>query len=86
MDESERLTTLKKWVDGTGGNRWITATTGLGTGVDIKGIVGVVHMEQPYGIVDFVQQTGRGGRREGEMVESVVVMDERAGADGREAQ
>jgi superfamily II DNA helicase RecQ len=77
MDESERLAQLKKWVDGTGGNRWITATTGLGTGVDIKGIVGVVHMEQPYGIVDFVQQTGRGGRREGEIVESVVVMDER---------
>ena len=55
MDESERLTKLKKWVDGTGGNRWITATTGLETGVDIKGIVGVVYIEQSYGIVDFVQ-------------------------------
>jgi len=43
--------------------------------VDIPGIVGVVHMEQPYGLVDFVQQTGRGGRRAGEVVESVVVMD-----------
>jgi superfamily II DNA or RNA helicase len=76
-DEGERREKLKKWVNGTGGNRWITATTGLGTGVDIRGIVGVVHMEQPYGIVDFVQQTGRGGRREGEIVESVVVMDEK---------
>ena len=43
--------------------------------MDIGGIVGVVHMEQPYGLVDFVQQTGRGGRRVGEVMESVVVMD-----------
>jgi superfamily II DNA helicase RecQ len=76
-DEGERREKLKEWINGAGGNRWITATTGLGTGVDIRGIVGVVHMEQPYGIVDFVQQTGRGGRREGEIVESVVVMDEK---------
>ncbi len=55
----------------------MTATTGLGTGVDIPGIVGVIHMEQPYGMVDFIQQTGRGGRRAGEIVESVVVMDEK---------
>ena len=34
----------------------------LGTGVDISGVVAVVHMEQPYERVDFVQQTGRGGR------------------------
>jgi hypothetical protein len=34
-------------------------------------------MEQPYGLVDFVQQTGRGGRQAGEVVESVVVMDQR---------
>jgi superfamily II DNA helicase RecQ len=76
MDEKQRKHVLEQWVSGRGGNRWITATTGLGTGVDIPGIVGVVHMEQPYGLVDFVQQTGRGGRRSGEVVESVVVMDE----------
>ncbi|KAK1838378.1 hypothetical protein CCHR01_18994, partial [Colletotrichum chrysophilum] len=49
------------------------ATTGLGTGVDIEGIVVVIHAEQPYGLVDFVQQTGRGGRRAGEVVESIIV-------------
>jgi superfamily II DNA helicase RecQ len=74
-DEQQRQHVLKQWVSGRGGNRWITATTGLGTGVDIPGVVGVVHMEQPYGLVDFVQQTGRGGRRAGEVVESVIVMD-----------
>ncbi|KAI3317262.1 hypothetical protein HD806DRAFT_492673 [Xylariaceae sp. AK1471] len=57
--------------------RWIVATTGLGTGVDIRGIVAVLHAEAPYGLVDFVQQTGRGGRQEGEVVESVVITDGR---------
>jgi hypothetical protein len=45
--------------------------------VDIKGIVEAVRLEQPYGIVDFIQQTGRGERREGEIVESLVLMDEK---------
>ena len=77
MAEEARRTTLARWAQGEGGHRWIVATTGLGTGVDIAGIVSVVHMEQPYGLVDFVQQTGRGGRRDGEVVESVIIMDER---------
>ena len=77
VDESERRATLQRWASGDAANRWIVATTGLGTGVDIPGIVAVVHMEQPYGLVDFVQQTGRGGRQAGEVVESVVVMDQR---------
>lgn len=68
---------LQDWAEGRGGVRWITATSGLGTGVDIKGIVAVVHMRQPYGLVDFIQQTGRGGRREGEVVDSVIVTDGR---------
>jgi hypothetical protein len=32
-------------------------------------------MRQPYGLVDFIQQTGRRGRRHGEIVNSVVVID-----------
>ena len=76
-DEKVRKERLQRWIKGEGNNRWIVATTALGTGIDIPGVVGIVHMEQPYGLVDFVQQTGRGGRREGEVMESVVVMDER---------
>ncbi len=58
-------------------HRWIVATTALGTGIDISGIVGILHMERPYGLVDFVQQTGRGARREGEVVESIIIHDGR---------
>jgi superfamily II DNA or RNA helicase len=80
MDEQRRREVRDGWAGG-GGHRWIVATTGLGTGIDIEGIVAVVHMEQPFGLVDFVQQTGRGARRAGEVVESVVVHDGRAPRD-----
>jgi superfamily II DNA helicase RecQ len=46
--------------------------------VDILGIMVVMHMKQPWGLVDFVQQTGRGGRRTGERVKVMMMM-----ADGR---
>ncbi|KID81227.1 recQ family helicase [Metarhizium guizhouense ARSEF 977] len=76
MSEAARREAREAWADGRG-HRWIVATSGLGTGIDISGIVAVIHAEQPYGLVDFVQQTGRGGRRVGEVVESVVVHDGR---------
>jgi len=72
-EAARRQEILAGWMEGRGGIRWIVATTGLGTGIDIAGIVAVVHMGSPYGIVDFVQQTGRGGRRDGEVVNSVIV-------------
>ncbi|KAH7142536.1 hypothetical protein DER46DRAFT_581933 [Fusarium sp. MPI-SDFR-AT-0072] len=50
-----------------------------GTGVDIRGIIGVIHAGPPFGLVAFVQQTGRGGRQRGEVVDSVIVTDGKAG-------
>lgn len=73
VDAQRRQQVLTCWIDGEEGGRWIAATTGLGTGIDIAGITAVIHMGPPYGLVDFVQQTGRGGRRDGEVVESVII-------------
>ncbi|KPA35170.1 recq family helicase, partial [Fusarium langsethiae] len=70
MSEQDRHEARTTWAEGRNTSRWIAATTGLGTGIDIEGIVAVVHMEKPYGLVDFVQQIGRGGRRAGEVVRS----------------
>ncbi|GJC90554.1 hypothetical protein ColLi_13392 [Colletotrichum liriopes] len=53
----------------------MAATTGLRLGVDVRGVVAVIHAEAPYGLVDFAQQTGRGGRDEGETVDSVIFRD-----------
>ena len=54
VDKKERQGQLQRWVTREGGSRWIIATTGLGTGVDIPGIVGVIYIEQPYRLVDFI--------------------------------
>lgn len=75
--EDANQAAFQAWTTGRGGTRWIVATSGLGTGIDIGGITAIVHMQEPYGLVDFVQQTGRGGRRAGEVVESVIVTDGR---------
>ncbi|KXJ85269.1 hypothetical protein Micbo1qcDRAFT_186716 [Microdochium bolleyi] len=93
MADLARREVLHRWVSGSGPSRWITATSGLGTGVDISGISVIIHAEEPYGLVDYVQQTGRGGRREGEVVEATIVLAGGAGpgnqkrrqwAEGRE--
>ncbi|MBE3098262.1 MAG: DEAD/DEAH box helicase, partial [Planctomycetes bacterium] len=72
MTEEERTGAREAWAGGAG-PRWIAATTGLGTGIDIQGVVAVLHLGAPYGLVDFAQQTGRGGRRDGESVYSAIV-------------
>lgn len=68
---------LQNWIDGRDGQHWIAATTGLGTGIDIQGTIGAIDAGPPFGLVDFAQQTGRGGRQRGEVVDSVVVTDGR---------
>ncbi|KAH6661461.1 hypothetical protein F5X68DRAFT_178705 [Plectosphaerella plurivora] len=79
MEERVREDVRVRWAEGIAGSRWIAATSGLGTGIDVGGVVAVIHAERPWGLVDFIQQTGRGGRRAGEVVRSVVVHDGRPG-------
>jgi hypothetical protein len=61
---------LEGWIKGD--HKVIVATGALGMGVDIQGITLVVHFREPYTLIDFSQESGRGGRRQGETVESVV--------------
>ncbi|OAF54167.1 hypothetical protein VC83_09522 [Pseudogymnoascus destructans] len=67
--------TLQKWAQGSGG--WIVATGALGTGINIPGIIYVVHIDRPYGLTSFAQQSGRGGR-EGEVKQGVQASSIRA--------
>lgn len=62
---------LKQWAGGSGG--WIVATGALGTGIDIPGIVYIIHLGRPYGLTSFMQQAGRGGRA-GEISDSIVIL------------
>ena len=67
--KEERVT---RWVERGG---LIVATSALGTGVDFPGITLVLHVDIPWGMIDFAQESGRAGRQ-GEDVDSVVVMEE----------
>jgi superfamily II DNA helicase RecQ len=62
---------LQDWIEGPGG--WIVATGALGTGINIEGIIYVVHIDRPYGLTSFIQQSGRGGRA-GEISDSIIIV------------
>lgn len=69
VDREERL---KRWLERGG---FIVATSALGTGVDFPGIVFVLHVGLPYGMIDYAQETGRAGRG-GETVDSVILLED----------
>ena len=56
VDKEERL---QDWLEKGG---LMAATSALGTGVDFPGIVFVLHVGMPYGMIDFAQESGRAGR------------------------
>jgi superfamily II DNA helicase RecQ len=46
-------------------------TSALGVGIDISSVKFSLHVEQPWGIIDFVQESSR-SRKEGQAVLLVV--------------
>jgi superfamily II DNA helicase RecQ len=67
-DSLNKREVLEKWKSGL-----LFATGALGAGVDIDGIKCVIHVGKPYGMINFDQEVGRGGRG-GEIVTSTVMM------------
>jgi superfamily II DNA helicase RecQ len=51
---------------------WIVATGALGTGINIEGIVYIVHVDRPYRLTSFIQQSGRNSRN-GEVSDSIII-------------
>jgi superfamily II DNA helicase RecQ len=62
---------LQVWLQGGG---IIVATSALGTGVDFPGIVYILHVGMPWSMIDYAQESGRGGRS-GETVDAVVLVE-----------
>lgn len=56
---------------------FIAAASSLGTGGDYPGVIYIVHIGLPYGMIDFAQETGRGGRA-GEDVDSIILLEDSA--------
>lgn len=68
VDRAERL---QEWHRQGG---LIVATSALGTGLDFPGVVFILHVGMPWSIVDYAQESGRGGRA-GERVESMILVE-----------
>src|SRR5436190_10747042 len=60
--------TLNEWKSGP-----MLATGSFGAGVDVNRIREVIHVGLPYGLIDFDQESGRGGRG-GEQVRSTIFL------------
>ena len=60
MPEEELANNFKSWLDGD--KPWIVATSGFTNGIDYPFVVAVLFMDPPYGMLDFVQGSGRGSR------------------------
>ena len=71
---AQRTDGFQAWVQGKA--PYIVATSALGTGIDVPGIVYVIHVEAPYSIIDYAQEAGRAGRA-GELVTAIIVIEER---------
>jgi superfamily II DNA helicase RecQ len=66
----DKVKVLEEWKR-IGG--WIVATGALRTGINIEGITYVIHVDRPYGLTSFVQQSGQGGRN-GEVSKSIIII------------
>jgi len=58
--EDERAQTFKDWVEGK--DKSVVASSLLGCGIHVPGVTAVFHLETPWSVLDFAQESGRGGR------------------------
>jgi superfamily II DNA helicase RecQ len=71
---AQREAGYRQWIEGS--TQYIVATAALGTGLDVSGIVHVIHLDIPYSILGYAQEVGRAGRA-GEPVLAEVIVEER---------
>ena len=69
----EKETRLRDWMSGESGSPFLACTTAAGAGVGYAHVRWVVHIEDPYGLINFAQESGLGGRDE-EAAGSTVFM------------
>ena len=74
LERSERLRSQQRFQCGE--TQILCATTAFGMGVDIPDIRRIIHDDLPDSVIDYVQQTGRGGR-DGQMAECILYLEPR---------
>jgi hypothetical protein len=60
LDEESKNVAHSSWVSGDADI--MVATGAFGTGVDLGAVRLVVHMDEPYSMIDLAHESGRGGR------------------------
>lgn len=63
MSDEEKDQNMSSWLSDTRPGKWMFATTALLHGVDYPWVNAVIFLESPYGLYEFVQGSGRAGRR-----------------------
>ncbi|RVD83632.1 uncharacterized protein DFL_001416 [Arthrobotrys flagrans] len=74
MTDDERRQSLKEWARPE--QTFLVATTAFGCGIDHPGIVLVIHVNSPYSMINYVQESGRAGRRVAD-ARSIIVLEDR---------
>lgn len=58
----EKESRLNRWVSGECGSPFLACMTAAGPGVDYPLMRWVAYIEDPYGLIDYAQESGRAGR------------------------
>ncbi|KAK4551903.1 hypothetical protein LTR86_010804 [Recurvomyces mirabilis] len=69
----EKEARLQEWMSSKSRSPFLVCTTAAGAGVDYPYVRWVVHLEDPYGLIDYVQESGRAGR-DGEPAGATIFM------------
>jgi len=70
-EKGDKAQHLEDWE--LGKNQAMFATGALGAGFNVQNVMSVIHCGEPWGITDFIQESGRAGR-ENEEVTSVIAI------------
>ncbi|KAK7178083.1 hypothetical protein PSPO01_15863 [Paraphaeosphaeria sporulosa] len=82
-DAVGKASMLEDFMSGRG--RVIVATSALGMGVDIPDIRCIVHIDWPFSVLDYAQESGRAGR-DGARSEAVMIVQEGAQRAAKDRQ
>jgi len=61
---------LRSWLDGA--SSVLVATGALGAGINMPNVDLVIHLNIPYGLIEFAQESGRAGRS-GQAAQSAIL-------------